>query len=196
MKRKNKIALIVFSISLFIITCFSYGCYYVLGISMPGYRILSPFQGRVVDADTGEPIGGAAVLAVYKSSDMSVAGTITRTVDAQETLTDKKGEFKIPESKFWVKEDAGRPMARLIIFKPRYGAFPEHPRSKALKENKSRPSADKYIVYELPKLKTREERRSNLPLRPDIPYAKMKNFVRLINEERISLGFSPLTIPK
>jgi hypothetical protein len=83
-----------------------------------------------------------------------------------------------------------------LIFKPGYGVFPNHKRSEALGENKDWPTAEKYIVYELPKLRMKEERRSNLPSRPDIPYSKMRYFVHLINEERVQLGLSPLEIPK
>jgi len=162
-----------------------------------GTCYLAPFEGKVIDTDTKEPIEGAAVLAVYYGSTMTVAGSNTYAAYAQETLTDVNGEFKIPAKSFQSEKVYGRPRGHLVIFKPKYGVFPNHKKSRGVDLDKGWwPTPKKYIVYELPKLKTREEIRSNLPSRPDIPYAKMKNFVRLINEERIGLGFSPLTIPK
>jgi len=157
---------------------------------------LSPYKGKVIDADTKEPIERAAVLVVYTNFYPSVAGSISTTGDAQETMTDENGEFKIP----WKVKLYGKakftPDGEVIIFKPGYGVLPRHKRSTALGENKSWPPAFKYVVYEIPKLKTRKEMRLNLPLRPEIPHDKMKTFVSLINEERVNLGISPLTIPE
>ncbi|MBW2078207.1 MAG: hypothetical protein JRI71_11785 [Deltaproteobacteria bacterium] len=155
------------------------------------YYYLAPFEGRVIDADTKQPIEGAAVLAVYNRCIPSVQGIISFSIDAQETLTDNKGEFKIPEVRMWFGGNPRSPQEQnLTIFKPEYGVFPDHARSSAGGESKTWPPPKKYIVYELPKLKTREERRSNLPMRPNIPDEKMKIFTRLLNEERTSLGYS------
>ncbi len=52
----------------------------------------------------------------------------------------------------------------------------------------------KYVVYEIPKLKTKEEKKRNLPGRPDITNEKMIIFTRLLNKERISLGYSPFSV--
>ena len=111
-------------------------------------------------------------------------------------MTGPDGQFKIPSKAGRSYDYHGKLECNLIIFKPGYGAFPEHKLSQAVGENKSWPTPEKYIVYEIPKLKTKEERRSNLPSRPEIPYEKMKLFVGLISEERINLGLGPLTIPK
>ena len=164
--------------------------------SLIPYLHLDSFSGRVIDADTKEPISGAVVLAVYYKSLASVAGSSSLTVDGQEILSDENGEFTISEKRRWFALYRGYTEGNLTIFKPGYGAFPTHKSSKAIGENKSWPPPEKYVVYELPKLKTWEERRSNLPTRPEIPYKKMRAFLRLINEERIDLGLNPLTIPK
>jgi hypothetical protein len=162
-----------------------------------GQSYLRSFEGKVVDAETKEPIEGAAVLAVYYQEVPSiVAGSNHYAVDAQETLTDINGEFKIPAKTVKLEDVSWKPECNLTIFKPGYGVFPGHKLSNAVGENKSWPPPEKYIVYEIPKLKTREERRSNIPTRPDIPYERMKLFVGSINEERINLGLGPLTIPK
>ena len=157
---------------------------------------LACFEGKVIDSETKEPIEGAAVLAVYHGGSLSVAGSGYFPVDAQETLTDENGLFRIPARTVKSDKASGTAPGNIVIFKPGYGTFPNHKRSEAVGENKSWPTAEKYILYELPKLTMKEERKSNLPPRPDIPYSKMKYFVRLISEERVYLGLSALVIPK
>jgi len=162
------------------------------------YYYLPPFEGKVIDAETKQPISGAAVLAVYYGEYATVQGANTYEVDAQETLTDEKGDFKIAELKEWFGEHPGTPVkANLIVFKPGYGAFPRHSGSKAVGENKSWPTPKKFIIYELAKLKTKKERDDNLIfVKPiGVPYQKMKNLIKYINQERQSLGYSALTIP-
>jgi hypothetical protein len=156
---------------------------------------LSSFEGKVIDSDTKEPVEGAAVLAVYYGSTTSVAGSNYFSVDAQETLTDATGAFRIPSKIVQSESASGKLRADITIFKPGYGVFPNHKRSEAIGENKSWPPPEKLIVYALPKLNTKEERRSSLPVRPDIPYSKMKHFISLISEERGQLGLSPLMTP-
>lgn len=191
MSRKKKLVLIILAIVcspiLFLITW-----------SILGFCYLAPFEGKVIDVDTKERIEGAAVLAVYHGTTSSVAGSSTYAVDAQETLTDPNGEFRISSKFAWFGEVAGWPRGKIIIFRPGYGVFPNHKQSDALGVNKTWPPPNKYIVYELPKLKTRKERDNNLNLsRPSgIPYEKMRNFIISINEERRSLGYDPLTVPK
>jgi len=180
--KKKKILLVAIAVILFI-------------IFWP-WAFLAPHKGKVIDADTKEPIVGAAVLVVYSNFYPTVAGSISSVGDAQETLTDENGEFKIPWKVNLYGDAKFIPDGEVIIFKPGYGVLPSHKRSTAVGENKSWPPAFKNVVYEIQKLKTREEMRSNLPSRPEIPHEKMKTFVRLINEERINLGFSPLTIPE
>lgn len=160
------------------------------------FLYLDSFHGKVIDAKNQEPIPGAAVLAVYYKTAPGVAGSVSSAVDAQETMTDGKGEFHIPIEMRWFSLHRGFTEGRLIIFKPGYGAFPSHANSKEVKEATSTGSEKSNMVYELPKLKSNEEKIANLPLRPDVPYEKMKHIVRLISEERIGLGMRPLTIPK
>jgi len=174
----------------------------IMGICTAGvlspfpYIHLDSFSGKVIDANTKEPIKGAEVLAVYHKEVPGIAGSNTYSIDALETLTDEKGEFNIPDTKRWFVLNRGYTEGNLIIFKPGYGVFPRHKLSNAIGENKSWPPPEKHIVYEIPKLKNKEERRSNIPTRPEIPYEKMKLFVTLINEERINIGLTPLIIPK
>ncbi len=181
-----------------IIICvlFVYGCEGVL-FPLP-YRSLAPFEGKVIDAETKEPIKGAVVLGLYYYETYSVAGSSSHLKDGQESLTDEKGEFKLPRKRRWFALNRGYPEGTLVIFKPGYGVFPSHKRSVAVGENKSWPPPGKYIVYELPKLKTMEERKAqHIRTYSEIPYEHKKNYIRLYNEWRISLGYGPTKlIPK
>jgi hypothetical protein len=168
------------------------GCSYV--VRWP-YYYLAPFKGKVIDTDAKEPIEGAVVLAVYYMTTISIAGGGSYPFDAQETLTDENGEFRIPTKRVWFHKISGWPPRDLEIFKPGYGTL-WHKRAKAVGENKSRPPPKKYVVYELPKLKTIKGRKYNLPRGyHDIPYMKRKLYMKAINEESVSLGLEPYPIP-
>ena len=160
------------------------------------YRSLAPFDGKVIDADTKEPIAGAVVLAVYYFTSYTVAGSNSYVEDGQETLTDKNGEFKVPRIRRWFVLHRGYPEGVLTIFKPGYGVFPDHKRSEAVGVNKSWPPPKKYIVYEIPKLKTREERKESVRFTRrynEIPYENKKLYWDKVNKERISVGLPART---
>jgi hypothetical protein len=164
----------------------------------PEYYLAS-FDGRVIDVDTKEPIEGAVVLAIYHKTVHTIAGSNTYVVDGQETLTDANGEFKISSKTVQSEKISGKPRGSLVIFKPGYGVFPRHKQSNALGENKSWPPPKKYIVYEIPKLKTESERRWDRPGAfsfKEIPYEKQKLFINAINEERKRFGLDPYPVPK
>ena len=183
MSKKKKILLVAIAVILFI-------------IFWP-WAFLGSYKGKVIDADTKEPIEGAAVLVVYINFYPTVAGSISSAGDAQETLTDKNGEFKIPWKVNLYGDAKFMPDGEVIIFKPGYGVLPSHKRSTAVGENKSWPPAFKYVVYEIPKLKTREERKRNARMRSydEIPYENRKIYIKTINEERRNLGLPLMHIP-
>ena len=55
------------------------------------------FRGRVIDAETKQPIEGAVVVVLYKKWEFGgPGGGNTLPFDAKETLTDKNGEFYFP----------------------------------------------------------------------------------------------------
>jgi len=167
-------------------------------ISPIPFRFLPGFSGKVVDADTKEPIADAAVLAVYYKSVSSVAGSNDYAVDGQETLTDKDGEFDISWRMRWLVLARGYAEGNITIFKPGYGVFPDYEGAIAVGVNDTWPPPGRYIVYELPKLKTREERRRNViyvETYHEIPYEKRKLYIKAINEERRSLGLRLEPIP-
>jgi len=151
-----------------------------------------PYSGKVINAETKEPIEGAAVLAVFFTEEYGPAGAIIRFADAIETVTDKNGEFIIPAHRV----TAFRPLqgwdkfGYFTIFKPGYGCYPRHSEVKPMfVPNGSLPS-NEHVVVELPKLKTKQERIESTHCAPQsyVPYMKAKQFIDLINNENKALG--------
>jgi hypothetical protein len=161
----------------------------VISISIFPYYYLEPFEGKVIDIDTKSPISGAAVLAVYYKEVPSIAGSNSYAIDAQETLTNKNGEFRIPEVKKWFGDNNGEPEGHLTIFKPGYGRIPGGKGVNIVGAVRAIP--EKYIVYELPKLNSIKERKENvLWIRK---YMKPL-YIKTINEERKNLGLEQIDI--
>jgi hypothetical protein len=168
-------------IGLFILICFVSGCAIT-------YKFDS-YQGKVIDAKTKQPIEGAAVLVVYYSETYWLAGTNSHYVDAQEVLTDKNGEFKIPAKRAVTFRIIGGwdRHPQFTIFKPGYGCYPKHKDVTPVFDYGSLPT-NHYVTIELPQLKTREERMDMPSLNFAIPYEKQQGFVELVNQEMEQLG--------
>ncbi|MHC4756718.1 MAG: peptidase associated/transthyretin-like domain-containing protein [Planctomycetota bacterium] len=153
-----------------------------------------PYSGKVVDAETKEPIAGAAVLIVFytESWKLTVAGS--NFVDAVEVLTDEKGEFKIPVKRltavrffnWWDAE------GYVTIFKPGYGCYPTHKDAIPIFEPNGSMPAAQTVVFQLPPLRTREERLRNSDSFPmGVPDHKMTKLIELNNTENKNLGLEP-----
>ncbi len=148
------------------------------------------FKGKVIDAETKEPIEGAVIVAVYSKKAIRIAPeSVSITIDVKETLTNKEGNFLIPSYTTIIDPFAWSKEVNFIIFKPGYGSFPDWrirpPRGMGMEitfekffsgevgvekevwvttdpwkigaESKKEKVA--FGVVELPKLKTRDERR-------------------------------------
>ncbi len=156
-----------------------------------------PYTGKVVDAETGNPIEGAAVHLSFYIGVIGIVDGHSEYAGAVECLTDKNGEFKLSRRvlrkqffSFWDENP------EVIIFKPGYGVYPNHQGSSIdpKPEHKwSRIDENRYCVVRLPKLKSLKERKRNLlnldyGIRPQQDTIIIK---RLESEERVALGFSP-----
>ena len=171
------------------------------------------YSGKVIDADTKEPIEGAVVVATWLEETATVAGPSTRFKDVKETLTDKSGKWIIVGPR---GRDGGNISAiytfitgtyhtiepGFIVFKPGYCPWPkgfsaETCARKIIIEGNSNIGAGKTL--RLPKLTDREDRRRVLPEREGFSRdsdKKQLNFLRLINEEHKNLGLKELEILK
>ena len=85
-----------------------------------GYR--GPFEGRVVDKETLEPIQGAVVFVEWKKEKLTPVHPVQEFYDAAEVLTDEKGKFYIPKKWSWNPWTNLMVYADVIIFKAGYGA--------------------------------------------------------------------------
>lgn len=85
------------------------------------------FKGKVIDAETKEPIEGAVVVVVYRKENFGYpAGGYKTIVNVKESLTDKKGEFYFSSYTTLIQPLSLGTFTTFIIFKPGYGNFPEH----------------------------------------------------------------------
>ena len=176
-----------------IIKYFSIAALVMVAFVASGCAITNKFDsysGKVVDSGTKQPIGGAVVLVVYYSETYGLAGSVTNFEGAQEVLTDKNGEFRVPAKRtftFRILSGWAR-YPRFTIFKPGYGCYPEHKDVSPLFEYGSLPS-DQYVTIELPKLIDKEERlRNNACLQVRVPHEKMRLMLKLDDEDRAYLG--------
>ncbi len=177
------------------------------------------FKGRLMDADTKEPIEGAVVVAKWHKERATVAGASSVLKDVKEALTDKNGEWVIKGPKgrwggdilaiftFLTGVYYTNP-PEFIIFKPGYCSFPA---GFAIEACKGKIKIDGDIksaqgqTVELPKLKNREDRMRSFKLGPIYPPSdgpkitkeflkKQLEFLRLVNEESRNLGLSEYKI--
>ncbi|HSG05145.1 MAG TPA: carboxypeptidase-like regulatory domain-containing protein, partial [Nitrospiria bacterium] len=117
-----------------------------------------PYQGRVLDAETKEPIHGAVVVAVWEEKVYRVYRNETILSGIMEVKTNREGEFEIPGFvEGPLKNDfLGMQPPRFYIFKSGYGSYPKsHVKPWENFEAHFTP----FSFVELPRLKTSYERR-------------------------------------
>lgn len=144
------------------------------------------FKGKVIDAETKQPIEGAVVVAVYgKQACRFPSGASTITINAKEILTNEEGFFKIPSYTTIIDPLSRSVRVSFIIFKPGYGTFPgpglivpidqevffseNYGKEREIETWRGSPKEGNgpelyrpkvtFGLVELPKLKTREERK-------------------------------------
>jgi hypothetical protein len=157
--------------------------------------IYGPYYGKIIDKETKEPLAGAAVLVVFYTSQPGPAGSIGRYADALETVTDRNGEFRIPEYRvtsekyLYLLENYGY----FTIFRPGYGCYPMHKDVQPMFVPNGTLPPNQYVTIELPRLKTIQERRESTMCSPssDIPTKKAIRLLELIRSEEKSLGYNP-----
>ena len=157
----------------------------LLSSSCALYHHYGPYYGKVVDDETQKPLEGVVVLADYYTwLHASPGGPAVYFLDAQEVVTDKNGEFRIPS----LNAFAFRPISTfnsypgITIFKPRYKCY-----TNQLTE-------DQYETIELRELKNREDRMANHCMPINVPKKRMKKFIEITNIEEVELGLKPYTI--
>lgn len=158
-------------------------------------RYDGPYEGRVVDAETGQPIEGVVVLGVWYKETTTVAGAVSSYYDAKETVTDKNGDFNIRGMGLKILSNVG--VMNVLIFKAGY----EHMGMwtwEAFKEDEILKAKirweGKKVIIPLKNLKMEERKEHGPPSRPSIPFEKMRSLTTEINRERIGIGLTPFEL--
>jgi hypothetical protein len=166
------------------------------------------FRGKVIDADTKEPIENAVVVIVYKTHPIisGPAGGSASIITIKETLTDKIGEFYFPSYTTIIQPLAEEWHSEFIIYKPGYGSYPgrndiyplnyvgpEYTFSKKLgTKEKIRKDAEivtiTHSVVELPKLKTQDEWLTSPSIPADVGSKEAPILYKMLNEVRKKHG--------
>ena len=120
-------------------------------------RSRGPYQGRVIDAETKEPIAGAVVLAIWRRDKVYPLQMNKEFYVGREVLTGRDGRFRMEAHDI----ESGAPrrtfLPEFVIYSPGYGWFPSyHVQPKG-------PTGGKLfegdgVTVELPLLKTRDDR--------------------------------------
>jgi len=158
-----------------------------------------PYRGKVIDAETKQPLAGAAVVATWSREKVELFHLRTVRYAVRETLTDADGEFLLDAGD--VERNAPPKTLRpyFVIFYPGYGSFPDY--QVAPEGFLGGIFEGAGTTVELPRLKTRKERLDRLSLvspysLSDEPFKEIPNFIRLVNNERVSLGLKPYPPPE
>ncbi len=144
-----------------------------------------PFRGRMVDAETGEPIAGAHVMVSWERDYPNPVHWTQGFYDAQETTTDSDGRFEIPRR---------RRFFTVLVSEPRFGAFA--PDYFAEAEDVASPGGQPYVddtILRMRLLMSRKEQCARLPGGPSIEASQNAPlFNRAVQAYRSELSCSSL----
>jgi len=160
-------------------------------------RSFGPYHGRVVDAETGAPLAGAVVVAVWDRRRNGLAHSYTVRYTARETLTDPDGRFVLDVRALeeWAPTTTEPPTFR--VFAPGY-AYYRQGFSALADATVTGPFSRDGAGLRLRRLGTAKKRRRHLPdlyepLDKGNPFKKLPHFARLVNREMADLGLPPHT---
>jgi hypothetical protein len=151
-------------------------------------RIDGPYEGKVIDADTKQPLEGVVVHGTWYKLHATPGGAVGEYYDSYEVLTDKNGEFSIPGKGFLVLSRIDE--MHLTIFKAGYKQWTNNS-WRGLKKGRW-PNGELTWqgdkgTFKLKKL-TLEERRESGPEEPDGPGNKQRLWRIERNKEMVEIG--------
>jgi hypothetical protein len=160
-----------------------------------------PWRGQVIDAETSQPVEGVVVLAVWESVRPGMMHVARDFHDVDEVITDAEGRFVLPARSLTV----ANPFVtiegpKLSMFKGGYGPWGVNEMWKYMQMITSFRDAMKRFgeggaIFDLPPLKTRDERRRFLSRASppfDAPSLKIPRYLDAIDTERLSFGMEPI----
>ncbi len=155
-------------------------------------RIDGPYEGKVIDAKTGQPIEGAVVFGEWSKAHPGAGGASHTYYDSREVLTDGNGEFSIPGLGLLVLTMIEE--MDVIIFKAGYEQITPNPWS-GLKnvwpKDKVIWQGDK-ATFRLKRLSMKERRKRHVSF-PSCAVehrGKMRNLIRESNIEMREMGMA------
>jgi hypothetical protein len=174
-----------------------------------------PYTGKVIDAETGQPIEGAAVLGIWRLEVYGGMEVQLKYLGAREAVTDKDGYFDVPKVVgfyWWPLARLGKP--RFTIFKPGYDSYPPSlPIITPLFTEEDYQRRLEYQIKYLTEINTRQiniirlntsdgqqERKwvvTNITLvsiQDNERYKRAKNMINAINLERLKFGLQPIYV--
>lgn len=178
---------ILFGILSVLILIINTGCVYSVA------RHDGPYEGRIVEADTGKPIEGVVVLGVWYKETPTVAGAVSTYYDARETVTDKNGEFAIPGQGLKILSNVAE--ANFLIFKAGY-KYKGLWAWQAFKNDSTVRWEGEKAIIPIRKL-TLEERKQKLgpPAPPDeAQLEKIRLMLKEIDKDNVERGVEPMGI--
>ncbi len=170
----------------------------------------SGYKGRILDAETKEPIKDAVVVAIYHYEPIicGPAGCSGGVQSVKETLTDEKGEFYLYPYLTLFNPFTVMGKTKFIIYKPGYGGYPgssiypisyfgpypedfftEDIGEKGEKRVRRNFYPVTYGIVELPRRRTEEERLRAIPSTPfDYGADELPLLFKALNEENRRFG--------
>lgn len=162
------------------------------------------FLGRVIDAQTREPIVGAVVSVCYKKRPLFGSGAPAEIIYTTEVMTDRRGQFVVEPFRQTIGPFAYADVAEFIVYKPGYTSYPdmfelrinpeiffstEKVGVKGVSRKDDQMAPFTYGVLELKALETPRKRIHAIPALPDgINKTDLPELKRFIAEERRYLG--------
>ena len=152
------------------------------------------YRGKIVDADSREPIEGAVVLGIWHTVELTPGGGVSYYYDARETLTDKSGEFSIPGQGLRIMSSL-EPMSA-VIFKAGYAYYGTGVWT-TIKEGLYSREQVKWEgdipIFPLKKLTLEERIKRGEPDYPSqAPKKKIRLMLEEINKDRMEQGLGPV----
>jgi hypothetical protein len=138
-----------------------------------------PFRGQVIDAETGMSIAGANVMVSWERDKPNPVHWTQSFYDAQETVTDMKGQFEIPRETRFLTVFVSQP--RVSVFAPGFVA-----ESEEVTPAGGRLYVDATILKMRP-LKTREQRCKYRPGEPSASRAEVPKFMDAVQQYNTGL---------
>ena len=169
-----------------------------------------PWKGQIVERETGQPIAGAVVLAIWTVRSWGEIHPEDEFHSAFEAISDADGRFVIPEH----TAVATKPLTairgpQIVIFKAGFGAWafrggPYYPvaEDSFVREERIKQAWEDFAKdgagFELRRLDDRQKRLSwNSAVRPGhVPDGQMLRLLNALDAELITLGVPPYHVPK